>query len=127
MQLRLDADLKAPGLARAFVQAHFNSTSHPNHSPLQVDVTLIVSELVTNAVQAGARNIIVQIESGGGRLNLQVTDDAEGWPELHHPEPDDVRGRGLSITTALADEWNTTKQGTQKVVSASWRTDPPRS
>lgn len=69
------------------------------------DAELVVSELVTNAVRAGARTVQVALDLHRGVLELDVTDDGPGWPRLVRPGERDPRGRGLVLVDALADRW----------------------
>jgi anti-sigma regulatory factor (Ser/Thr protein kinase) len=74
------------------------------------DATLVVSELVGNAVRYAA-------PLPGGVLEVSWTVDAEcvrlrvsdgggmSVPVRHDAGPEDVRGRGLAIVAALAQDW----------------------
>lgn len=119
MKAEFAGDQTAPAGARSFVAAQLAHLSEPD-APATDDLVLIVSELVTNAVRAGARTIEVRINTGVNQLDLQVTDDAEGWPAPRDAGPDEQGGRGLSIVAQLADSWRTTHNGQGKTVTASW-------
>jgi anti-sigma regulatory factor (Ser/Thr protein kinase) len=69
------------------------------------DAELIVSELVTNALRAGAHGIRVDLRLVDENLRVSVTDDASGWPAMRQASPVDVSGRGLALVAAVADEW----------------------
>jgi len=64
-------------------------------------VELIVSELVTNAVQHGHGKIGVSLSYTDGDLWIEVTDQGPGRPRVRHPSPDDTSGRGLALIEAL--------------------------
>lgn len=81
---------------------------------------LIVSELVTNAVRAGAATIDLRVRAGRSRLDIEVTDDGGGWPTPRTPRASDPGGRGLSIVENLTDTWQTTSNGNGKTVTATW-------
>jgi anti-sigma regulatory factor (Ser/Thr protein kinase) len=67
---------------------------------------LIMSELVTNAVQAGANTIKVGIVVHRDLVRLSVVDDAPGWPQLRRLEQPDALGpRGLAIVAGTATTW----------------------
>ena len=83
-------------------------------------VVLIASELVTNAVQAGATIVEVGVNVTEGRLDLVVTDDAGGWPTMTSPTPDDTAGRGLLIVEHLADAWVVAARKHDRFVTRSW-------
>lgn len=66
---------------------------------------LLISELVTNAIQHAGTELTVDIAHGPGLLRLAVTD---GDPHLHlrgAAAPADERGRGLTLISALTQAW----------------------
>lgn len=121
MRIHLAGDLAAPSIARQFVHDQLALAPEALGFQLKDDVVLVASELVTNSVQAGAQDITVQILVAENRIELQVSDDGQGWPTPHAAEPHDVRGRGLAITEALADDWKASEHFPVKTVSATWR------
>lgn len=72
------------------------------------DAALVVSELVTNALQAGSSAVTVDLAVDGARLRISVTDDAPGMPRVVRAGPDDQRGRGLPIVAELCRVWGVT-------------------
>src|SRR5690349_14258218 len=119
MRARFRGDLLAPAHARTFVTAQLDLIA-PEGAPHGDDVVLIVSELVTNSVRAGATKIDVQVDSDAERLEVQVTDDAVGWPTPRASTKDDLDGRGLAIVEELADSWSATAGNPGKTVTAIW-------
>lgn len=103
-QTELRGDPRAPGLARAFVSAEID---RPEVAALTRadDVMLVVSELVTNAVQAGSETIALLLRVDPSGFEVIVEDDADGLPAPRVAAPDAVGGRGLSIVATLADTW----------------------
>jgi anti-sigma regulatory factor (Ser/Thr protein kinase) len=81
---------------------------------------LVVSELVTNSVRAGATSITLELTADDDVLALSVSDDAPGWPTARNPAWGEVGGRGLAIVEKVADEWTTRTLGTGKRVTACW-------
>ncbi|WP_119727055.1 ATP-binding protein [Thermomonospora amylolytica] len=71
------------------------------------DAVTVLTELVTNAWQAGADRIAVLVEAdaGVGVVRVCVRDDAPGVPCRREPGPWDGRGRGLLMVEALAVRW----------------------
>jgi signal transduction histidine kinase/serine phosphatase RsbU (regulator of sigma subunit)/DNA-binding response OmpR family regulator len=70
------------------------------------DLTLITSELVTNALVHGGPPVELRLERQGTRVVVEVKDDAPGsLPSSRRPSDDDEHGRGLQIVEALSDEW----------------------
>ena len=70
---------------------------------------LIVSELVTNAVNAGSATICLRLEVADAALRISVRDDAAGTPRERHADVDDVHGRGLAIVDSLSRTWGVTE------------------
>lgn len=120
MRTDLDADLSAPAAARRFVTSAFGGQSVDDISPRPDDLVLVVSELVTNAVRAGATRIGVELLVADQRVELRVDDDASGWPTPRPADEEDVGGRGLHIVEIVADEWHTTDLGQGKQVTVAW-------
>jgi signal transduction histidine kinase len=69
------------------------------------DIALAVSELMTNALNAGASTVRAVLETLPAHIRLEVTDDAAGIPVAGHPQLLDTAGRGLRIVAALARQW----------------------
>ncbi len=119
MKTRLPGDSRAPSAARAYVARQLAAATPPDGVPID-DVVLIASELVTNAVRAGAEWIDLTLRVTRRRLDLLVQDDAGGRPVLATADPQAVGGRGLAIVDRLADTWAVTPQATGKLVTATW-------
>jgi anti-sigma regulatory factor (Ser/Thr protein kinase) len=101
---RFTGGAETPAAARRFVATHLKRVARLPFA----DVLTILSELATNAVQAGATMIEVQVEADDGFTRIAVTDDAAGWPKPRLAGPMDVSGRGLMIVEALATRWGVT-------------------
>lgn len=72
------------------------------------DAQLMVSELLTNAVEAAASKIEVRVAVEPRSLAVEVSDDGPGRHDLDElglelPPPGAERGRGLYIVRAIAD------------------------
>ncbi|OKI19663.1 ATP-binding SpoIIE family protein phosphatase [Streptomyces sp. CB03911] len=76
---------------------------------------LMVSELVTNAVQHATRPVTLSLVRTS-RLRCEVGDDSPLLPRRRRAAPDEERGRGLQIVARCADRWGATRLGTGKVV-----------
>jgi hypothetical protein len=68
-------------------------------------VVLLADELITNAVQAGASILEVVMKLDGGRLRVEVIDDAPGHPALAPAGTDADDGRGLRVVDRSSDVW----------------------
>ncbi|HET6165492.1 MAG TPA: ATP-binding protein [Marmoricola sp.] len=120
MKTTFTGDLHAPGAARRWVASAMSDLVRSAPGPRLDDVVLVVSELVTNSVRAGAREVDVELVSTADDVELHVTDDAAGWPETRAPDWDEVQGRGLAIVADVADRWHTTRLRHGKRVTAQW-------
>lgn len=119
MRTRLAADAHAPAAARRYVQAGLAGIAD-DEVPASDDVVLVVSELVTNSVKAEAREVVLSLEVRRDRVELEITDDAGGWPTRRDAEWDEPNGRGLEIVEKLADRWHTTERRRGKSVTVVW-------
>jgi two-component sensor histidine kinase len=85
------------------------------------EATLIVSELVTNAIQANTHELrlLLSLEpSDPPLLMIAVEDDAPGTPQLGDGSLTRSRGRGLLLVDALARRWGTRSTPESKAVWA---------
>ncbi|MFD5033404.1 ATP-binding protein [Streptomyces sp. NPDC058405] len=73
------------------------------------DGALIVSELVSNAVQHARRESIRVVidHPGTARVRIGVVDFSKASPLPGEPGADEERGRGLAIVAELAEDWGT--------------------
>ena len=62
---------------------------------------LLVSELATNAIRHGTPPVRLSLRLDRDRLRVEVTDSSPALPELGHPGPDQISGRGLQIVAIL--------------------------
>jgi anti-sigma regulatory factor (Ser/Thr protein kinase) len=90
--------------------------------PRVFDCALCVAELMTNALRytdsgKGGR-ILVMAWVAPERIRVEVTDDggALSVPELKDPDTLQVRGRGLQIVDATAEEWGVQRSSTGHTV-----------
>jgi PAS domain S-box-containing protein len=68
-------------------------------SKLCVSLTLILNELVTNALKHGKTETEVIFHSDGAKAQLEVSDDGPGFPEGFHPLKD--ANMGLELVESL--------------------------
>jgi len=102
--LALPPEPAASFLARKAVREHL---AEALPASTLADVTLAVSELVTNAVIHGRGGIELRIEADGESVKGEVIDEGAGFErQLRADEGiDDVAGRGLLIVGQLAESW----------------------
>ncbi len=104
----------APGTARAYLASVLASW---NLAALTGDGQAVVSELVSNAVEAstvaghplylGGCVAVVRLAllSDRSRLVIEVYDQAPGEPVIRVPRPDSENGRGLLVVAQLTRRW----------------------
>lgn len=69
------------------------------------DTETVVSELVTNALQADCHHLSLTLNAHHSYVRITTGDDAPGDPVLQHPTADENHGRGLLIVAALSTCW----------------------
>jgi hypothetical protein len=144
----LGPEMTSPGLARDFTHQTLHAWELRG---LVDDASVIVSELVTNALRHGLRvtpgsrpgqpgepahrsgpaarpgPIEVILLWPAGPLFCLVTDPGISAPVLAGPDPDAEAGRGLQVVQALAAEWGWGMLGpSRKAVWASLQGASPR-
>jgi signal transduction histidine kinase len=82
-----------------------------------VDVQLIVSELVTNAVKFAPGACTVSLRFAGRHLEISVADSAPEPPVPLPPEPGRVGRHGLEIVLALSRSFEFHREGGGKRVT----------
>ncbi|WP_051736391.1 SpoIIE family protein phosphatase [Streptomyces bikiniensis] len=95
-------DFSAVGIARGHVEEQLRKWNHP------VDpftATLVVSELVTNALRYGAAPIVLRLIADSTTLICEIGDTGQAAPHLRHAKAVDEGGRGLLICATLAENW----------------------
>jgi anti-sigma regulatory factor (Ser/Thr protein kinase) len=110
----------APACARAHAEAvlHEWGLAH-----LADDCILLVSELVTNAVDASSvcpdkPPVALRLSGGDARLLIEVWDYSPDDPVAIDADADAEIGRGLTIIDAVARRWGWARTGSHKVVWA---------
>jgi anti-sigma regulatory factor (Ser/Thr protein kinase) len=112
LELELEQNREAPSLARAAI-AGFSENRDMDAATLAT-LTLLVSELVTNAVihpdvePPGGIRLAARI--AGGRIRVEVTDEGSGFtPQPRDPSRSD-RGYGLYLLEQQASAWGVERQ-----------------
>ncbi len=104
LQLMLDRDVQAPGMARRQVRAWL--TRHDLDVAAIELLELVVSELVTNAIvhAHSAPELTVLLQDGG--IRIEVLDGATTPPVARPPgNRSRVGGFGLQFVQAVAHQW----------------------
>ncbi len=121
MRRTIQCDARAPAAARQQVR-EFLERPDLSHDVLN-DVVLAVSELATNAVEAGATSLELRVDVTQREITMSVADDTGGWPTLTSPNPQATRGRGLAIVAKTAQHWDVERTDHGKKVTARFVTN----
>ena len=102
--LGLAADPRSAGRARRFISEFCNAADLGED--LCATASLLVSELVANAVMHGGSRAVLDAQMPDGSLRVAVTDDNPNLPRVgDSPDLTAENGRGLILVSALADRW----------------------
>jgi anti-sigma regulatory factor (Ser/Thr protein kinase) len=81
-------------------------------------IAVVVSELATNAVRHAQTSFALSCTLRPPCVVVAVTDDSDSLPEMRHPGPDDIGGRGLLLVDHLSSGWRVDPFPGGKTVSA---------
>ncbi len=118
------ADPASAGLARRFLDATLRGWRCDHY----LDVaSLLVSELVANAVLHAGTSILVVVRLDSERLRVEVHDGNARLPTPKHYSPMSATGRGLLLVERMSDQWGVVPSGSGKIVWFELDPDmPPR-
>ena len=123
-QLSLPAAAQTARLARRATCAALLSWGIAH---LQEAAVLLVSELVTNAVQhtrTGSPTVVLRLEAVKTTLRIEVEDADPRWPQPRLPVGLDESGFGFVLVEALARKWGVRETAAGKAVWAELDTQP---
>jgi DNA-binding NarL/FixJ family response regulator len=100
----LSGEPRSAGEARRFVAAALQGW---RLGPLLETVTLLTSELVTNAILHAGSEVDVVVRLTGEAARVEVTDRSDAPPAPRPAADSDNSGRGLALVEALARRWGT--------------------
>ncbi|GAC1379883.1 MAG: hypothetical protein NVSMB48_04660 [Marmoricola sp.] len=107
MTYRLRSQASSPGDARVFACA----CAEDLDPEARIALELIVSELVTNAVQHGDGDITMSLAPTDEGIRVAVHDYGDGRPEPRATDARSTRGRGLQLVQSLASVWGVSSTG----------------
>jgi anti-sigma regulatory factor (Ser/Thr protein kinase) len=110
-RLHLPPEAASAGVARRFVAAALHGCN--------VDLTLVsllVSELVSNAVLHARTPLEVVVQSRGDYVRITVSDESPALPAMKAYAPDAVTGRGLTMVDTAAARWGVDELSSGKAV-----------
>lgn len=103
--------LPAHSAAIADARAALDELEPPLSEAALIDLRLLVSEVVTNAVRygdtSGDGQIVLIVEPGPEGVRVEVHDEGPGFAPPAHPEPraEGTAGWGLFLVQRLARRW----------------------
>ena len=109
----LAAELRSAGVARRFVDRALERWSCGD--VLDV-VSLLVSELVANAVLHAGSQVEVTVQLKAGTVRIEVLDEGEDLPHLREAADHATSGRGLAMVEALSLAWGADQRDGGKAV-----------
>ncbi|WP_298458701.1 ATP-binding protein [uncultured Cellulomonas sp.] len=117
-QRSIDAELSSVAPARRWAREKFDAAGvEPAVRDLLV---LLVSEVVTNAVEHAAPPLLLRIDVTDEATRVEVEDRARELPILKDPEPSEPGGRGIKFVDDLATRWGTEPPSTPDGVKTVW-------
>jgi anti-sigma regulatory factor (Ser/Thr protein kinase) len=101
-EVTLVAEPESVGTARHFVREHLSG-----HDLLLLvdDITLVASELTTNAVTHAGTPFTVKITAFADAVVLTVSDGSASLPRRLDALTDDDAGRGVAIIDVVSRDW----------------------
>ena len=105
MALSIDARTECIPAARGWVTARARDCGA---SPaLVARITLLASELITNAVSYGPAGgtVAVRADRVDGVFRVEVDDGTTDVPRVRHPGPEQFGGRGMLLVDTYATRW----------------------
>lgn len=102
VELRLDDDVVAVRRARSFVR---DTLADAGLDAVSDDATLVVSELVTNALLHARPPVVVRVTARVDGARVEVEDASPSLPVRPLAKPDAMTGRGLRFVATLATAW----------------------
>jgi anti-anti-sigma regulatory factor len=124
LSCRFEPTAGAPGTARRLVAG---TCADWGLADLTGPASLIVSELVSNAVQHAGTDIVVRLSRRGRLLHLSVSDGSRHQPRMADRTGDAglaEGGRGLHLVDTYAAAWGTSIDTGGKTVWATLRLPP---
>lgn len=112
-RMEFEASYASPRRTRAFVGSTARGWGLGDVGSL---AELLVSEVVTNAVEHGTSGGTVEIMALPAGLRVEVSDRSTGLPELQHPTDQEPTGRGLAIVDQLSRWWGVERNSAGKTV-----------
>jgi len=111
-KIELPGEVASCAEARRFVQRSLAQAAED----LCTNASLLVSEVVTNALLHASGPVTVEVQQRGGAYRIAVSDGSRTPPTQKGYRTDDATGRGLHLLECLAGAWGWRRTSTGKVV-----------
>jgi anti-sigma regulatory factor (Ser/Thr protein kinase) len=111
-KMQLAADVASCSTARCFVRETLGEAT----DDLRANASLLISEVVTNALLHASGPVTVEVLQEGSAYRIAVSDRSKTPPTEKGYRSDDATGRGLQLVECLAAAWGWERTGTGKVV-----------
>ena len=103
LALTLPPDASAPSVARTATKRYLAGDVDPQRLS---ELTLVISELVSNASVHGRGQIVLRLQLDDAVVRGEVIDQGAGFErEVRARGPEEVSGRGLFLVDALTSRW----------------------
>jgi anti-sigma regulatory factor (Ser/Thr protein kinase) len=112
-ELPLPARAQSAPAARRFLVRTLDGWDSADLAPT---ASLLLSELVANAVLHAKTPIVIRVAKLADGLRLEVADRSPRIPVKRHYQLDATTGRGLGLVTSLARSWGVEPDGDGKTV-----------
>jgi len=112
-EIDLPPSRESPRLARRFIESTLEGWGCAD---LLDTTTLLVSEVVGNAVLYAGSEVELTVRLGADRLRAEVTDRSTVVPHRREVAEGDLGGRGSGLIELLADAWGITGRPDGKTV-----------
>lgn len=109
----LPCDTSSPALARRLVRGQ---CARAGAEQLADAATLLVSELVTNAVLHARTDIELRVLTAGSGLRVEVSDASRAVLITRHHSGFAATGRGLRLVESMASRWGVFETAAGKTV-----------
>jgi anti-sigma regulatory factor (Ser/Thr protein kinase) len=97
---------------------------HDVRSSISADASLILSELVTNALRHGGGDIVTLGSVNDDEVRVSVIDSGDDLPDVVPALPGRIGGLGLHVVGQVADTWGVAPFPGGKTVWATLRLRP---
>ncbi len=113
VRVALDADPRRVVDARRFTERALSAWGLADLCDV---ATLLVSELMTNAILHARSGVLLNVRHDANAVRIQVCDSSPLPPRVRHFRPDAGTGRGVRLLESLASTWGVAQNAHGKCV-----------